>query len=1307
MKKLLFLLFISSFSLLNQTAVAQNNVVNVNPLTGSAGVMIPIYQIGKGSVSVPINLIYNGTGVKPKDVEGSAGIGWYISTGGQVSRQLRGLPDDCNEDIAGYKGLGWLYNNNGTSISNFTITNDNNAANCADEVTDINYINANFIGYTDTEPDIFNVSAPGLSCQLVLDKNHVFRTLSYQDLKIEYSVGNPAIGDINSFTITNDKGVKYVFDQRDYAYREAVPTTGTPVNYFASLYKQYQASKSFCYNWYLSSITDVNGNKVTLTYADGGDRHSVDPVELFIGGSTVKSTQYSLKERYVKKVISSISNGTDQLVFHWEPNYYTNGGTDMSLITSISGMGREFQFTYSNVSFQRSSYYVRNFLRQVNDSGCSSPVQYSFTYYGETPTGNNNYTTTLSDSSSTFRDYWGYQNTNNTTSLIPAVFVNPLNPAIPRYTNFTNPGLVGPDYAFGVGENAKYVDPTTIASGSLQTMKNANGGTTTLVYQPNDYLDAPSNSIFPGGGVRVKSITDNDGLGNNMIRNYSYQDPATGKSSGKALTLPVYAFSIPYAGTATGKIYWDNATVLSVNDLSEDDHTVMYQYCRESKTGAGSTLYQYYVPATVWDNSATPGCASCNTTEWAPTKIYMGKSSCLPYSPVKNDIYTYPFPPAANYDFERGLVRKVTSYNDAGTPVSESEYTYQRTGQPLVIPALKFDDNNGVMAYAKYNIYTMTSELTSQVTKKVFDSPTLSKAQASTTNYTYDNTYHQMIKQQTTNSDNSIVSVNAAYSKNYTIAGPSADSTASAIYYLQAQNVNIPIETYTQVTRAGETKTINAQLTKFKRFTLSGGIYGYLPFQSLKMVSPDGTAFTPFTVAGGVATNDPKYIPVTNYTAYDNTGKLQSADDNYRHVQTGITDRSSGQTVAQFKNAAVKEIGFEDFDSSLPAGTNFRVSVPTGIVATNSHTGNSYTLNTGQSLSKFMSRKAGENYYVLSAWISSSVAGNISLILTNSSNVPTTYSEPFTNTGGTSKYFEWKVPVGNMTPVFTISLSSGQQIYIDDIIFYPQSAEVAVFAYDPIAHFKIAETNTNGVSSYYVNDKFCRLLITYYKDKNIKKRKSYLNVDYIEKGVLNTKISTVPNYNDVRIDVNTVISMDAYHNPCLTDVTYRWDFGDGMVINVLNGYHQSHTYTSVGVFHVTCTVSSPSFSNTKSDLQDLTIKYPDLHPELCQSGVTIWDNCFHKAVSQVSCAPNPNDDSTTYYAIRAVGGSGYGALHYEWQLTYDDGTTWVREGTDSNQFSKPCFGKNQAYMIRCVVTSDVRQTGTTDTDYFHVQGECQ
>lgn len=150
-------------NLFSKSAFPQQRIVSVNKVTGALNLVIPVTKLTSGSLSLPISLAYNGTGVKVKDVESSAGMSWNIMAGGQVTRELRGLPDDCMADMQGSSRLGWLHSNKGSTIQNTNFQNDGQTATCSDENNDLNAL-ASFNDLADTEPDVFTVDAPGLHC---------------------------------------------------------------------------------------------------------------------------------------------------------------------------------------------------------------------------------------------------------------------------------------------------------------------------------------------------------------------------------------------------------------------------------------------------------------------------------------------------------------------------------------------------------------------------------------------------------------------------------------------------------------------------------------------------------------------------------------------------------------------------------------------------------------------------------------------------------------------------------------------------------------------------------------------------------------------------------------------------------------------------------------------------------------------------------------------------------------------------------------------------------------------------------------
>jgi YD repeat-containing protein len=334
--------------LINAAIIRAQSLVNVNPLTGTANINIPIYTVTSGSVAVPVSISYSGTGVKTKDVEGTAGMGWQLNAGGQISRQVRGLPDDCTKDNAGATMLGWMSasNTGATYASSYTILN--NGSTCSNGATDISNINT-YIPYTnDTEPDVFDVSAPGLSLEMFYDRASAqFHTVSYQDVLISYTTvggtGNNA-SQIAAFTITNNQGIKYTFAAPE-SITESTQTSGT-VNYFATHYNQYKNGITYYDAWNLTSVTDANSNAVNLTYTAGLLRRSTNPVELFISGDTTQSLEYSILQAVTPQVVSTIgtsnvNTSTIELGFSWNTaGQYSQ--TSQTLCTGISAWAEHF-----------------------------------------------------------------------------------------------------------------------------------------------------------------------------------------------------------------------------------------------------------------------------------------------------------------------------------------------------------------------------------------------------------------------------------------------------------------------------------------------------------------------------------------------------------------------------------------------------------------------------------------------------------------------------------------------------------------------------------------------------------------------------------------------------------------------------------------------------------------------------------------------------------------------------------------------------------------------------------------------------
>lgn len=178
----------------------------VNHFTGVPDISIPIFEAKSGSLSVPITLSYHASGIKPTDLASWVGMGWSLSAGGQVARNVQGDPDEKyyqtnalkqNLAVCGPPGVGTFYFLKDVAASQ----ND-----------------------TDTEPDIFSYSYPGAGGKFILPFGSAPILFPYAPIVISTSTGFP------KFEITDERGVLHRFGTNAAgtlnAYDNTFTTTG-------------------------------------------------------------------------------------------------------------------------------------------------------------------------------------------------------------------------------------------------------------------------------------------------------------------------------------------------------------------------------------------------------------------------------------------------------------------------------------------------------------------------------------------------------------------------------------------------------------------------------------------------------------------------------------------------------------------------------------------------------------------------------------------------------------------------------------------------------------------------------------------------------------------------------------------------------------------------------------------------------------------------------------------------------------------------------------------------------------------------
>ncbi|MES2063473.1 MAG: PKD domain-containing protein [Bacteroidota bacterium] len=1204
-KKALLLLICCAFLFHHNVFSQGKDIVSVDPNTGLATAVIPIHTFVRGGASFPINLIYSASGIKVQQTHDNAGMGWHLSAGGRITRQIKGLPDD-NKGMPDGSYLGWLYNANGTKIDAFTIANDGNSSVCTDETADLNYINTNINYTTDTEPDMFYVNAPGLNCKFVFGKDHQIRTIPYQDLKITYITEQssflPEYQRIKSFTVTNDKDVVYTFDELETTTRSAQWASYAPQanpDFFKTDYSLYRSSVTYNSTWLLSSIYDSNNNGFRLNYNDQGPATSSSPVQVSLStpGNLNKMTYlYSnIETKNNNKVLTTVQSAKDTSKIEFA--FGSAPGTTDQIIYNIKVAGKEIIFEYSRV--ESTADYKRSFLTSVHDRVSSYPLDYKFGYIGYPNLGyNSSIANNLPDTSSKQVDYWGYYTRLQTnTSLIPALYVNQANASLPTY-KIQASATAGSDYTISLSGANRMADANYAMTGTLNKITYPERGTTTLIYELNDYYDPTSATVIKGGGIRVKTLTDSDStsLNNNLVKSYTYINPATGLSSGKPVSLPVYAFIRPYQGVAVPAALWDYSTARSERDLSTEDESILYSHVKISQAGAGSSLYEYAIPGTNWEVSTSPA--------WSPTINYSARMNCSLSNTTRNGTSLYPFAPNPNFDFERGLLKKVTNYDSANKEVSESGYTYQRTGLPLTITGLRIDSNLTSRVYAKYSILTSSSEQVTQETKTVFESnaavpPAVPHQQVTTIDYVYGSANHKLLTQQsTTNSDGSVITNNIAYAKDYTIPAAATDVNLLAIKNFQLLNINVPIESRSTVLRGGVTKTIRAELTKFASFPgRPTWPLMYLPTQKMQFVSSNGiTDFQSFTTTTGAFVKDARYITVENDTNYDSYGFLQTRDDGNKNIQTVLIDRLLGLPSAIVSNAVYNELAFSDFDS-YPNGIGFgQPGVPydPAKYSTDSHTGRlAFILNAAQTLMATLQKRPEAQNYIFSCWLKSATAGTLTLTLTGgSTNYP--YTIAYTADATKYKYYELKVPVSALSGSIQAAFKGSTQFTVDDILFYPENASVTTFTFDFATRQKTSDIDASGMTTYYSYDPYGRL--NYIKDQD---RQIVLTRSYVK---YTPPAGPPPPYAVVSFSDDYLTSHlwekrqivftngTSINNPDATDIVYAWNYGDGSAIET--GMNGAHTYATAGTYTVTLTATSATYGVLSFSHQEVIQSLP-------------------------------------------------------------------------------------------------------------------
>lgn len=744
---------------------------------GLPGIQITLATIQENDLSIPIVLSYHGAGVKVSQQASWVGMGWSLMSGGAITRTVRGIPDDqlFSERPAtkngivnptGYTKGGWIsgynYANNGTLYDreNYPLMPHGGAPSGLGRKEAMGYSLTTMLNRTthavnnefpsagsyasDTQPDIFYVNAPGVSCKFIFGNDGQIHLLgSAQDIKITYTHEN---GDyskpINSFKITSQGGVVYVFSQKETTRSETSYNLYDKVEFFRGnlvLRDEVTLSDEHTSAWYLSKIITPKGHQLDLHYASWASKQTQS---IAVKRSVCKSNGDCSMGDYIHPrtsaivtttpVLQYITSHSNYIAFETSARDDLEGGRKLDRLVINSrmpagGQGylRSYEFTYhyttsANIpNFYKSllnNYDLKRlFLSSIQEVGKNNDrtkQPYYFTYN----------TAALPHKLSTEQDFWGYYNANGATSLIPRQYIYPSFSGIDKIRNYPIASVYCARAThFELTGSDRSVNAQAIQAGVLQKITYPTGGYSQYIWEPNTYWDALANKNIAAGGLRVKEIRLGDGVvgheANDLRKIYHYYKQGNKKeSSGVLISRPVHARPIGWAVNPDNPVgvgknihwyyfdhrsmtaeewpeqrRWDVFTERSSNSYAPltdiEGGFISYNYVTMEQQGVGNTMgqtsFEYFSPKNYLSNATLV--EATNRLPWynpATASCSNGRSSgsYTGYGYIQMEGKNiYPFPPMSDDGvYTYGKLKAQREYDISGRLVQETLFEYNQ-----------------------------------------------------------------------------------------------------------------------------------------------------------------------------------------------------------------------------------------------------------------------------------------------------------------------------------------------------------------------------------------------------------------------------------------------------------------------------------------------------------------------------------------------------------------------------------------------------------------------------------------------------
>lgn len=261
----------------NAAALGEYGEIPVSLYTGIPEISLPVYTMNTGNHNLSVSLSYHGGGVRPDRHPGWVGLGWTLNCGGNITRVVKGLPDESNwYNVHMYAADYILYSANMGYFNYASSLQSGFMARGTDEPSKLKpIVGAEVVEkYYDSEPDQYIINLPGITGSFYYDHNNRWVVQSNKPIKVVFDVGytsnysypfDSKINDqfyacrsrsINNFQIVDDYGTIYTFGGKDKP--EAIEYS---VGFFTQDSEEIAAT-----TWHLTSIKYMDGREITFDY---------------------------------------------------------------------------------------------------------------------------------------------------------------------------------------------------------------------------------------------------------------------------------------------------------------------------------------------------------------------------------------------------------------------------------------------------------------------------------------------------------------------------------------------------------------------------------------------------------------------------------------------------------------------------------------------------------------------------------------------------------------------------------------------------------------------------------------------------------------------------------------------------------------------------------------------------------------------------------------------------------------------------------------------------------------------------------